>query len=180
MGSHIRAFNWHQDRWPWTGVRSNLGGISRDFAISEANNGIWSWLSQSQALTSLVSGYLSYHSWSHSSQSPIHIRTIWHSCQARWHSVYLLFLHHVHSLLTNAIATTVTCSIVTVRLDYCNAVLCCRPLATFDVLQAITFTAQYSHHYGATVVVMRRRQRWCGLSRFCEGIWHCLTQQNDE
>jgi len=44
-------------------------------------------------------------------------------------------LRHVRSLLTDDVAQIVACSIVTSRLDYCNAVLSGAPAATFDKLQ---------------------------------------------
>jgi len=44
-------------------------------------------------------------------------------------------LRHVRSLLTDDVAQTVACSIVTSRLDYCNALLCGAPVTTFDKLQ---------------------------------------------
>jgi len=44
-------------------------------------------------------------------------------------------LRHVRSLLTDDVAQTVACSIVASRLDYCNALLCAAPAATFDRLQ---------------------------------------------
>ena len=33
-----RTWAWHQDRWPWTAVRSNFVGISRDFATLGGNH----------------------------------------------------------------------------------------------------------------------------------------------
>ena len=44
-------------------------------------------------------------------------------------------LRHVRSLLTDDVAQTVAFSIVASRLDYCNALLCGAPAATFDRLQ---------------------------------------------
>ena len=46
-------------------------------------------------------------------------------------------LRHVRSLLTDDVAQTVACSIVASRLDYCNALLCGAPAATFDRLQRV-------------------------------------------
>ena len=42
---------------------------------------------------------------------------------------------HVRSLLSDDLAQTVACSIVTSILDYCNAMLYGAPATTFDVLQ---------------------------------------------
>ena len=39
IGSRTWAFDWHQDRWPWTAVRSNFVGISRDFTTLGGNHG---------------------------------------------------------------------------------------------------------------------------------------------
>ena len=39
INRRIWAFHWHQDRWPWTAVRSNFGGISRDLANLGAHSG---------------------------------------------------------------------------------------------------------------------------------------------
>ena len=43
-------------------------------------------------------------------------------------------LRHVHTQLTDDLAQTAACSIVTSRLDYCNAMLYGALVVTFDVL----------------------------------------------
>jgi len=44
-------------------------------------------------------------------------------------------LRHMRTVLTDDLAQTVACSIVSSRLDYCNAMLYGAPAATLDVLQ---------------------------------------------
>jgi len=44
-------------------------------------------------------------------------------------------LRHVRSLQTDGVTQTVACSIVALRLDYCNALLCDALATTFDKLQ---------------------------------------------
>jgi len=59
-----------------------------------------------------------------------HARNVAKACMFHTHA-----LRHVRSLLTDDVAQTVACSIVASRLDYCNALLCDAPAATFDRLQ---------------------------------------------
>jgi len=65
-----------------------------------------------------------------------HLRFDCHTKEvARECNYHALALHHVCTLLTNDLAQTVACSIITSRLDYCNAMLRLAPAATFEVLQ---------------------------------------------
>jgi len=59
-----------------------------------------------------------------------HARNVAKAC-----NFHIRALRHVHSLLTDNVAQTVTCSIVASRLDYCNALLSGALAATFDKLQ---------------------------------------------
>jgi len=59
-----------------------------------------------------------------------HARNITKAC-----NFHTRALCHVRSLLTDDVAQTVACSIVTSRLDYRNALLSGEPVATFDKLQ---------------------------------------------
>ena len=59
-----------------------------------------------------------------------HVRAVVKACAYHTHA-----LRHVRHLLTTELATTIACSIVATRLDYCNSLLYGAPEATFDKLQ---------------------------------------------
>ena len=59
-----------------------------------------------------------------------HVRNVAKAC-----NFHTRALRHVHSLLTDNVVETVTCSTVASRLDYCNVLLSGTPVATFDKLQ---------------------------------------------
>jgi len=59
-----------------------------------------------------------------------HVRVVVKACAYHTHA-----LRHVRHLLTTELATTIACSIVAMRLDYCNSLLYGAPEATVDKLQ---------------------------------------------
>ena len=59
-----------------------------------------------------------------------HARAVVKACAYHTHA-----LRHVRHLLTTELATTIACSIVATRLDYCNSLLDGAPEATLDKLQ---------------------------------------------
>jgi len=59
-----------------------------------------------------------------------HVRAVVKVCAYHTHA-----LRHVQHLLTTELATTIACSIVATRLDYCNSLLYGAPVATLDKLQ---------------------------------------------
>jgi len=58
-----------------------------------------------------------------------HVRAVVKACGYHTHA-----LRHVRHLLTTELATTIACSIVATRLDYCNSLLYGAPEATLDKL----------------------------------------------
>jgi len=58
------------------------------------------------------------------------------SAVAKACSYHTRALRHVRHLLTTELATSIACSIVATRLDYCNSLLYGAPEATLDKLQA--------------------------------------------
>jgi len=63
-------------------------------------------------------------------QFDCHVKEVARAC-----NYHTRALRHVRTLLADDLAQTVACSIVSSRLDYCNAMLYGAPAATFDVLQ---------------------------------------------
>jgi len=61
-----------------------------------------------------------------------HARNVARAC-----NFHIRALRHVRGSLTDDVAQTVACSTVSSRLDYCNALLCGAPEATFDKLQRV-------------------------------------------
>ena len=61
-----------------------------------------------------------------------HARNVARACY-----FHIRTLRHVRGSLTDDVAQTVACSTVSSRLDYCNALLCGAPEATFDKLQRV-------------------------------------------
>ena len=61
-----------------------------------------------------------------------HARNVTRTC-----NFHIRALRHVRGSLTDDVAQTVACSIVSSKPDYCNALLCGTPKDTFDKLQRV-------------------------------------------
>jgi len=54
--------------------------------------------------------------------------------------VHTLALRHIRKVMSEDVAKTIVCSIVSARLDYCNALLRGAPATTIDKLQRVQYT----------------------------------------
>ena len=88
-------------------------------------------------------------------------------------------LRHVRSLLTDDVAQTVACSIVASRLDYCNALLCGAPAATFDRLQRAqnNLARVVCQRRGRTAARPLLRCRWGGKGGVGSLHWLPMRQR---